>query len=464
MDTFQTDGEWWIPSEPNNKIHGQVIYDGIEIAINLYDINDVIYAYLHGHGDEQSPKMLQGRGFDGRLYLLADVYLNTALWKSNGLSKCQCNAFQIFASKSHMPTHVRFPKMWFKCEGLGRFLAEDGGLYLKVKDPDSPRNTNNFELSAEEKLLYEIEYENFSIRIFRKVDTIRNVGVSGDFSLGFYQSYEIEIVSKDVIEIDMYLDIMHKIQILMALAYGTQPALTNIVGAIVVDGKEHALDIASVQSNYANTVKVDFATSRMNFSLKQIESTAEEFLENWLHISDKYEPLAMMIWTITSGNYYDLIGRFLRAVSALEYTHRTQFGGSYVDQKEFRQTILPDIRNAIKDLDLPQELNDSLIAICGYSNQWPLRKRISDMILSYSEILCEFFNSYDPDIFVAELVDSRNHYAHMSKSRKRSKTVVGSKELFEILIYTERIIVIIVMHLARLPSSIIEEYAISHRI
>jgi len=145
--------------------------------------------------------------------------------------------------------------------------------------------------------------------------------------------------------------------------------------------------------------------------------------------------------------------RFLPMIQALEVYARADKQQTYVDPKEYGET-LPRIESEIP-IDIDKELRSAIIRKLQYANEYSLRTRLRRIIETLQPETVKLFCK-DAEAFVGGVVDTRNYLTHYSKDSYR---VLQGIDLHWATVKLRTMFSLILLRWIGLPETLIRERA-----
>ena len=116
---------------------------------------------------------------------------------------------------------------------------------------------------------------------------------------------------------------------------------------------------------------------------------------------------------------------------AAEVFHRSQYGGTYIDEDHYQNNIRPLLENAI-----PHDLNKNVKQVFKqrfeYFNEFSLSKRLKMMVSNHDTVFKHYVPNWKNKI--KSIVSSRNYYTHFTlKNENPAPDVIKLFEYREFL-------------------------------
>ncbi|MFW9259909.1 HEPN domain-containing protein [Nostoc sp. CALU 546] len=187
------------------------------------------------------------------------------------------------------------------------------------------------------------------------------------------------------------------------------------------------------------------------FYFDDIKDMSSEILEYWELNRVKIEPILDLYLRLTYIPRRHINDFFLSMAQAIEAFHRTSHDGIYIDEKTYKNVVIPALSDSIpsklSDYSLPefpifQEMIANFIKSMKkkltYLNEYSLKERLEDLINVYQECIPDrFFQTEDEkNSFSKQVRDTRGSLTHLSSNsdnkQSDSRYVVKGQELFNL--------------------------------
>ena len=166
----------------------------------------------------------------------------------------------------------------------------------------------------------------------------------------------------------------------------------------------------------------------MLFRYPEIQTRAEEIINNWLEAYDKIEPALNLYFGVTTGGLRYLDAKVLALAQGLESYHRRTSDETRMDQANFRN-LIQTLREPC-----PEEHRKWLSERLKYGNELSLRERIQRIIEPFKQFIGD---KNQRAKLIRSIVDTRNYLTHYDESLK-SRAASG-EELIHLYLKMEAI-------------------------
>jgi hypothetical protein len=199
---------------------------------------------------------------------------------------------------------------------------------------------------------------------------------------------------------------------------------------------------------------------RMLFTLPDIESNFDEVISNWGRVTTEYQEIIDLYSAASYNPGMYPRNELQNYVHSLESYHRQKLGNEYMNPWVF-EYFLKDIQDVVKGnpsnvypgashplreiYNMPDSMVQSLSdGALNYSNEYSLRKRLSEIVDMHRSILEGIpFSIVNK---VGLVTDTRNYFAHYTEELQKKavtsgpelqKLVWGVKQLIEVCLLDE---------------------------
>ncbi len=415
MKSFELNGYWWLPSNPDNIIAGTLSFDPINGG------------FLSLLGSFQNFTKF-GQVFD------VDIILGFADGKKITLYHCYATGSNMslttggpIALKSSFLVNIiilghyfeKVDDIMFKSLSVNYSHLEDWTQISGFKFNLQSDKENHFNQ-------YEVKY-NFPQKFEMKIDDVL-ISFDYNFREGGDRIKEVRLLQTTFIKVeplrechlDTYLNnIFYHIQNFISLGVG------KAVYPLIVKGKNENCKIELRKGRIVyNDIEVfykarDFQEASkklhpldMVFFLGDVRDELEKYLNNWFKKAELIQPVYDLYFaTLYSPKMY-LQHKFLSLIQALEVYHRRVYGGKYISDENYKE-VYTKLVEAIPS-ELEDSFKSSLKGKMNYLHEYSLRKRlkvITDTLDDVIEILIK--NKVD---FISDVENTRNFLTHYDRN------------------------------------------------
>lgn len=415
--SFEFDGSWWLPENPDHKIVGKASFTPGEIVkLDLIGIFD--------HPGLKSPISLESPNLDLILGLTTDgkpITLHRCLSAGKRISFSGGSTSSFIAHFAYVGVHfhsvneICFKKISVVFHNLGDWIGKSG---FDVKHVGS-----TIDLKYQKPTAVSLGVPGCSLKFTTigpgfEMERYNHVRIT--------QKAAIEIVSEKE-SLDEYLVIIRHLQnfLTLAMAKPTYPCelngITEANKEIMEDGEAfyHPVTIYYPVAGWPTHLKkVNYF--EMLFTLPNVEHEIEKLLSSWFGQADRIQPVYDLYFSTLydPGPYSEF--RFLALAQAVETYHRRMMGGKYQPDEIYLADLYRSLLAAIPD-EIDISFRRSLVnGKLKYANEYSLRKRLHELLrrLSGYEFLNFVKDKKSGCQFVDQVVDTRNYLTHYSDDLK----------------------------------------------
>lgn len=415
MNSFELNGIWWIPENPEVKIAGTLRYDPTEGAFL-----DLIGTF------KNLPDFVNVSSLD--------IVLGFAGGKAVTLYKC-------VESRTNMSMCVGMPVMTLSTYFAGVVFL--GHHFQKEEDLVFQSISVNYSYLEEwtritgiklgltmDKNQHQAKYDasySFPDKIVVKLGDF-DLTITYSFKHGGDQLKSIEFVQTTYLEItpnspmnfnEYHSKFLYHLQNFLSLGIGRAVYPLEIKGknsnckTELKGGKTIFNDIMVF---YQLGKMPDFTKKlhprNMFFCYSDIAPEFKDCLKNWFSKSELLAPVYDLYFATLYNPAIYLQYEFLSLAQSIESYHRRIFGGEYVSTEEYRP-ILEALKSSIPE-GIDSDFRESLKHRMQYLHEYSLRKRLKKIVDSYGN----FLDSIIPDKneFIEDIYNTRNFLTHYDKS------------------------------------------------
>jgi hypothetical protein len=392
MKSFECNGIWWIPDNPKRKICGKLKFnpqDGLELKTIGYFKDEKESLDLKNY------EIILGSTEKGNVTLINCIENQS----SGGSFKKTSLYIQIILVGNHFEKKddIKFNDMTIS------FLNLDEWAGLSGITDESKDSKDIFYFEDPGSISATVEDLKISIHFLNYYESKR-------FQLELRQNTVFFLESIYEIHLDEFLyNLCNQIRNFISLGIGKATFPTTIKAGTKDD----------------NSVEIYYAINRFNIPNKQILnrdmffvlSEIEDFeiiINNWLINYDSLRPVYSAYFGTLNNSKMFLEQEFLSLAQALESYHRRMFGGSYIDEEDYKPfaEILYDAIPSELDSSHKNSLKDRI----KYGYEFSLRKRLKEILSKYDSIIVTIIS--DKSGFINDVTNTRNYYTHLNEEGK----------------------------------------------
>jgi hypothetical protein len=419
MEDVEYSGLWWLPSNPDNKVAGTLIFsnqEGIELRLigSLEDLDNDSFRNL-----PKTYPIVLGLTGGGKLITLSTCMsagftkgITGFLSQNYSIDLCFMGAH---FSEEHQ---LKFSKFEIQYSRLADWVYTSG---FTVRKYDNEPHKLEFTYILPEDIKATTTKGIFSITF------IFNTKGDGIEEINLRQSVWLEVeADKEYSFYDLLTLYIRPLQNFLSLAT-TKP--NSILGAKVYsksifyedsDGStvETPLEVIFQQSYYEAKPTKLLVVYDILFNLHDIAEEFQGVLENWLKVSDELDSVCNLFFGIQYLPRIYLKQKFLNIVQATETYHRRRFKNYVLPKDTYKARIKEILEHTVEEHK--EWLKEKLM----YSNEPRLKQRIKELVDMSGDALSTLIT--DEDEFVKDIANTRNFYTHYDP-HLRDKAATGVK-------------------------------------
>lgn len=451
MESFEYDGLWYLPENPQNKFAGvlqftpetggtlRIIGNSLinqQAALvsehnkgnNIFDLPlNTVFEFFCGHlstGDQVTlyKCQLNGETFsDG--YGGATLSIKTIFWGYH------------FASKDDLS----FESISVQYTNLDRWIGKSG-FEGGIQYDENSKKAIKLDLKYELPEPMEATIQNFTLR----------------FSFGLFVNPPAQVFDTIQVKQTIYLDIIpdapltyhdyHEIILIhlrhfFTLAFGGALHTLSFIGKNQKFKYEFETGGTTIKDVYVYYPPIgkelpqkNIQKNSMIFTLDQLGQDWGIYLTRWFDLQAQLQPILSLYFGLFYIPHVYINSAFITLTQVLEAYHRRLYGGSYMSEAEYQPFAqhLQQVVTDIKDNNVSNDHKQSLRNKIKYGYEFSLRKRLklilNEDLLEYESILCKIIpNKSD---FINKVVNTRNYLTHYSKSSEEH-AITNDTELRE---------------------------------
>ncbi len=420
-DDFKIIGEWFLPSNPENRVHGTMSFIRSEGAtLELYGslTSDNFLPEFIGQ------ELILGLSSESKQITLYKCLMT----KSGGATLVQGREsgkssviysimYSFIGLHVNSPDELKFDHISSEIFNLDEWVGISGFVNLR---PDLEKMKRH-EISVEYKLPEPIEFKIDKESTGRFNFTANQPGLSRyQKSISIKQKVQFQVDTKSEKNIEELLSYVFSFQnfLILALYRSTYPL------SIVLKGERHKEEFRDGKSVRKN-IELYFSSSNikenekprfdleMIFSYRRIKEKFSQIIQNWFSKYELLEPAFNLLFEqFYNGNRFN-VNTFLNLAQSAETFHARIHNHTKIPRDEYKI-----MKEEILKLT-PSKYHGWLKDQFNFGNNLNLHSRLSEITEKYSN---NILNRIIPDkkLFVKQVKHSRNYYTHYSSNGKKN--------------------------------------------
>jgi len=428
IERFEIKGDWFLPNEKDNAIHGTLIFEPFEAStLELYgSLED---NYVFNQNSEQT--IILGITSDGKhvtLYKCLNIFHNIFLNTSEGANKITSKytvRFVIIGLHAFSQDDLVFNKISSEIFNLGEWIGIHG---FKPKYQHS-KNLEDYKINLEYELPKSINFE-INSEINGRFNFIGNLSDSiiQRHSFNINQKTKLEIISKNGKSLEELLKYIRIFQNFLTLALYKRTYIISISlncdryntyfenGAIL----ESKINLYFI-TRYFNLHEKPKSSYEMIFNYKKIQPNFSNIIRKWYSNYEMLEPAYNLVLNqFYNGNVFS-VNTFLNLAQSAETFHARLHNHLKSLHEQYKKAKENNLNN------VPSEYHELLNEQFSFGNDINLHKRLSELTIKYSN---EFLDKVigNKEKFILEVKHNRNYYTHYNT--KYEKFALKEEKLY----------------------------------
>ena len=405
---FKRSGAFWLPSTPQNQIHGMLsILDGGNVKLELTQSLDPSiqgqfgYTDLNslnrilGHVEKDGPVMIdrsyrieQKHNFAHGGYMVSNV-----IW-----------AKRVFMSFAHAEdVSPRFNTCSFSIEGIDEWVGITG---IEVDHRPEGRALT---ISYDKPTDISLNLQNGMQLLITFTSTFPGFPIAKRAEVS--QKTYFRLISPDPYELDTFISVAQKVTAFLCFVMNEIVCLDRMSVTSdshrqeIGDGHTVPIPVNIYCSSwpYSNN---EPAVNELDilFKYKDIQSRAESMINKWIINYEQIAPALNLYFLTKAGTIPSWNTQFLTLVQALEAFHRRTSDEKHMDENEFKE-----IRKVLVD-KCPKKERSWFADKLNHANELTLRNRLERMTDPFSK----FMGRDNKAQLIDKIVKTRNYLTHYS--------------------------------------------------
>jgi ApeA N-terminal domain 1 len=389
-DSFETRGDFWLPSDPDKKLSGTLTYRPGQIGLELHG------SFAHPAAELPEAELLNGHTNDGPCVLWRVIRRagRTTFSNERVVSHSTWTSEHLFVGLNvDRSDDLRFRTLSVQFDALGNWLgraAFEIDVVRRVAHyrPDPPFATA---LPTQEGAL----------------ELVTHLRSSPGFGrLVWEEEPEFRFRPLEINHYEWYLERLGHLRSLMGVLVGSPVTPTRITAGI---GTEYPDEVTVFSLVAGENAREPPHPAQMLMSRAALGDRLSEVIQLWF---EKREALRTTNALLFGSQYVGNLPRdaeFLALTQALETLHRRLWGGFYMNEADY-QAVEQTLVDAIPS-DIARAHRDALKTRIHFGNEFAQRKRFNELMKSLDKETRELVAPIAQD-FVERIVEERNYLTH----------------------------------------------------
>ena len=365
-----TDGKFWLPSDPENKIAGKLtISDGGEVELELIDLfgRELLdkSRAVFNQSDAVDISRILGEVKEGPVTLDGCFYLSKTI-SSTEINKCRVYVnramFRVLYETNEIATFNTFS---FSVEGLEEWLG------ISVIETRSRYDDNDLSLMAfitytrrEDISLSSID--GIDIQLTFEVPILKPSPIT-EVKIEHY-AY-IKLVSEQERPLSYFIDVATRLNSFFCFAIDETVSIKYMVAtsnSVIREGKKRRPVNVKIfyRSHIFSPKKPKIYTHTMLFRFPDIEDNSSNTIKNWLEMHETTDP-AINLYLHKRSTYRYMDDKFLALAQGLEVYHRKIYGTKLNLNKRLF-ALLDSFKNFYTKNDEIEKIVQDIVGIRNY--------------------------------------------------------------------------------------------------
>ena len=414
-------GYFWLPATPDNKIPGTLtIAEKGEMELEVVGLFNERFSGLPSHDDDDFRLgRIVGHIEEYGLITLEDCFYRKKNYSSSGISKSLvCVNLACLGVAYDEGEDVLLNTFTFSVEGIDEWVGlsginvEYGGDCRTATITYAPVEDISFTLSNGMQLLIIFSW------------TLPGMPHATEAKIT--QSSMFRLVSETELPLKDFMSIAHKINTLLCFAVDKTVCVNQVsvtsesICRSAGQGEQVPVPISVYYSSLPYSKdEPEIKWSNMLFRYVQVQADAEQIINSWISAYDNIDAALNLYFSVKTGSYKYLEGKFLALAQGLETYHRKTSDETVMDEGAFADLVEAIIAQC------PEENKGWLGGRLMHGNEINLGKRIKRIIDPFK---AEIGTSAERGKVIRQIVDTRNYLTHYDEALRES--AVSGRDLW----------------------------------
>lgn len=412
-DTFSIDGKWWLPSTPGKKFNGTLTYNPEEgIILNLHGCFDDSPDPFKQSGFF-NPTIVNGLSIRGDSFTVLHCHeIRSNRNATHGISKSSYSVEYLLNGLCvSAVSDISITKVCFSLDLLEEWIGTPG---FEVEYLRSEVGIDGLRAFCQPTTYFHKQIDSINCGLKITDDFRIDSDVSDLRELVVIRNARIEVTLPSNETLEPALKLIFSLRDLFSLFSGYAMDFKSVL--LELGSRKGGTVWASLFFRQKGVHKGrmirgnEFPFRLADFTVGELQSA----FENWFKKAADLQTVFNLNFGIDRFTETNFNIKFLTLMQALETFHRTVHGGYFLDPVEYRDRIVPHMKNSIPT-GIEPDHRQSLESRLTFGNEYSLRKRLKQL---FGELSCDCQSlvTSEPSTFVNRIIATRNYLTHYSDS------------------------------------------------
>jgi hypothetical protein len=401
--SFTKHGVWWLPSRPEDRVRGDLVFDGDHTRLKLYGAfqgTETVFVYrdeeiILGSCSDEDVTLLNC-GLGERWDVMKDSITST--WR------CQ---FALIGLHAFGGLDHAFTQAEVRFTGLEHWIADNPFENRFPSDPNDRLCTFRIEHHHECPRDFDVPAINASIGLAASCEQ-KGAG----YKISLEHRANVRISPDQQRDLMWFIETQYQFQ--RMLSFFADASVQTLTLRLFSKGDSH-FDVPNGCLIWPATQRKDNSdrlSRGMLIHFSDIASRFGEVLNIWYANAERLKHVYNQFFAAKQNDIIYADQEFLQLAQALEVFSRVAFDSKYVAEDEYK-TIADALVAAIPVTD--PDLKESLKSRIRFGNEFSLRKRISSILKNFEPETVGLITK-NVKAFVGKIVDTRNFFVHLDET------------------------------------------------
>lgn len=444
---IEKSGYFWLPAKPDNRLPGVLrVTETGETNVEVIGIFGDTLAEMN----DSTPELgrIVGVIENGDIITLDRCFYRNRNISFGGISKSTIHAnFLLRGVQYDEGEPVTFSRFQFSFEGLDEWLSVSG---LRVEHNWRERSASIHFNPPKEIAVQLADGIGFTFTFCWNLPgapIVREAKIT--------QKAYITLTSESLRPIEDFLALVFKLNNFLCFATDETVSLDSATGfsheitrEVGNDEKREVPIAVYYESNPVSEGHPKLHLHNMLFRYGHIANQLEPILNSWLSNYEISAPAFNLYFASKSGAHKYLDGRFLSLAQGIETLHRRNLQETLMPDREFDQLVATIVEGC------PAVRREWLSKKLEYANEFPLRKRIQQMLEPFESL---YGGSKERKQFIGKVIDTRNYLTHYDP--KLAQQAANGETLWKLCMKLEALFQLHFLRLIGLDAELIRKLA-----
>lgn len=437
FESFTKHGVWWLPSSPETRIRGNLLFDGDKIQLELFGVFQGAESLVV----ERNFEVIFGSCGREDVTLINCLYSGCDNSVTDSITSTWYCDFCLLGMHTEHGREHKFTRGEVRFSGLEEWIGDEPINDRFLPDPEDQLRTIRIEHRHEDIRQFNVKAIRAKLR-FQAICEQQGTG----YAVSLQHRAYIEIDPSSRRTLSWFIDVQNQFRRMLSLFADAK--VQTITLRLFSKGPDSHLPPSGCLLWAATTPNrlSDGYSHPMLIRYPDIARRFAKMINIWYSNAERLQHVYNLYFAATQNQSTFADQDFLQLTQALEVFSRATGESRYVSDEDYRSLEEALLRAIPKDTD--PDLRLSLKSRIRFGNEFSLRKRIKT-ILNEMEYQTVKLITNDIRRFVDEVVETRNYLVHLDETS--TSNAIKDKKIIPMIDRLRLLLMVLLMKELRVP-------------